>query len=372
MIVSDHRQLYISGAPTSKSLYALQQLASTGTQIERYTMKHIVWGVAASTMVLILASAAGAQSPAPTLEIFNSFKYFEQAGDLAGMEVILMRTRAGACVSYQDAEDERGKPRIVPADIRGDSLFFTVPPDSGFEFHITPSSRDSTWTEATHAMHFSGRMSAAGLRVYVNGRQPDPDWLPRRRRAYFPESARKLSNLAPEKCAIRAHIVKNHALLADSTRLDLSGTWDVVFHVTERGRVHDSTRRPTISTTVGRMQLSQFHPPPPDQRSPSYNDWPRWVGVIHAPFSSLLQVPPQQFGSKYATQDSLRVGARIDSGRIRLDLVATGCSDCGDIEAMGSLRSDDIGGRWSQEFFGTGDAGTWSMHRVKSANDDKP
>lgn len=161
---------------------------------------------------------------------------------------------------------------------------------------------------------------------------------------------------------------------SDHTTLDLAGTWEVVLHVTERGDVRDSTRSPTISTAVGRMRLSPFHQPPPDPRYPLYNDWPRWVGVIHAPFTSLLQVPPFQLGrGNHMTQDSLRVGVRVDSGRVRLDMIDAGCSDCGNIEATGSLQHNDIGGRWSQEFFGTGDAGTWSMRRVRdSTNDDKP
>jgi hypothetical protein len=161
---------------------------------------------------------------------------------------------------------------------------------------------------------------------------------------------------------------------SDQTNLDLAGTWEVVLHVTERGNVRDSTRRPTISTAVGRMQLSPFHRPPPDPRYPSYNDWPRWVGVIHAPFTSLLQVPPFQVGhGNHMNQDSLRVGVKIDSGRVRLDMADVGCSDCGNIEATGSLRHDDISGRWGQEFFGTGDAGTWSMRRVRdSTNGNEP
>lgn len=163
-------------------------------------------------------------------------------------------------------------------------------------------------------------------------------------------------------------------LPSDSTKLDLTGTWEVVFHVTERGEMRNSARRPRTSTAVGRMRLSPFQSPPSNPRYPQYKDWPRWVGVIHAPFASLLQAPPYPLGyTDHVTQDSLRVGARVDSGQIRLDLIGDGCSDCGNIEAVGSLRRDDIGGRWGQEFFGTGDAGTWSMHRVHNAtNDDKP
>ena len=161
---------------------------------------------------------------------------------------------------------------------------------------------------------------------------------------------------------------------SDQTNLDLSGTWEVVLHVTERGDVRDSVRRPTISTAVGRMRLSPFHRPSPDPRYPLYNDWPRWIGIIHAPFISLLQVPPSQLGyGDHVFQDSLHVGVRLDSGRIRLDMIDVGCSDCGDIEAIGSLRHDDISGRWSQEFFGKGDAGTWSMRRVgDSRSGDEP
>jgi hypothetical protein len=152
---------------------------------------------------------------------------------------------------------------------------------------------------------------------------------------------------------------------ASSTEVDLAGTWEVVFHVTDRGDMRYPAQHPTTATAVGRMRLSPFHRPPPDPRYPLYNDWPRWIGIIHAPFGSLIQVPPFQGTPDHMITDSMRVGARIDSAGVRLDIVGSGCSDCGNITAVASLRQDGFGGRWSQEFFGTGDAGTWRMRRVR-------
>jgi hypothetical protein len=159
-------------------------------------MKYVHWAVVVSAVALDFASEVGAQSPHVRLEVFNSFEYSEETGDLWGMEVILARTTVGACVSYRDAEGAPGLQQIVPAEIRGDSLFFTIPPDSGFEFHGVRGVSDSTWTEATPASHFRARIRADGLWVQIDGQQQDSGLLPRRRRAYFPVSARTLSNVA--------------------------------------------------------------------------------------------------------------------------------------------------------------------------------
>jgi len=159
-------------------------------------MKYVRWAVVASAIVLGSASGAGAQSPRVTLEVFSSLKYSEESGDLWGMEVILVRTTAGACASYLDSEGEPRKQQIVAAEVRGDSLFFTIPPDSGFEFYRAPGVSDSTWTEVTPASHFRARIRADGLWVQIDGQQQEPGLLPRRRRAYFPASTRALSNVA--------------------------------------------------------------------------------------------------------------------------------------------------------------------------------
>lgn len=155
-------------------------------------MRHVTRCLAVAATVLLCVTATDAQTSRPKLEVFNSFTHFQETGDLMGMEIILLRTTAGACVSYQEAEGGPGQSQVLPARVRGDSLFFTIPPDSGYELHVTRRMTDTTWAETSPAVHVRGRISPAGLSVSFDGQGPGSDWLPRRRRAYFPAAARKL------------------------------------------------------------------------------------------------------------------------------------------------------------------------------------
>ena len=122
-------------------------------------------------------------------EVYSSLEYIEASGDVVGTEVLVLRTARGVCVSYQRAEGAPEPLRIVPAVVRGDSLHFTIPPDSAY------AGGTRRLVEVGPARRFRGRLTATGLRAEIAG-DVGPTWLPRRRRAYFPASARQLSNVA--------------------------------------------------------------------------------------------------------------------------------------------------------------------------------
>ena len=140
-------------------------------------------------IALIVPSVLAAQR-SPQVQVFSSLAYIEEAGDVVGTELLLIRTPRGVCVSYQIAEGAPGAVRIVSAIARGDSLQFTIPPDSGYSSH-----RPKDLVDIGPARSFRGRVLQAGIRAMIEG-DGERIWLPRRRAAYYPESTRRLRRLA--------------------------------------------------------------------------------------------------------------------------------------------------------------------------------
>ena len=140
--------------------------------------------------IALIAPSVLAAQKTPQVEVFSSLAYIEEAGDVIGTELLLIRTPRGVCVSYQIAEGAPGPVRIVSAIARGDSLQFTIPPDSGYSSH-----RPKDLVEAAPARPFRGRVARAGIRAMIED-DGEHIWLPRRRAAYYPESTRRLRRLA--------------------------------------------------------------------------------------------------------------------------------------------------------------------------------
>ncbi len=62
--------------------------------------------------------------------IYSSLHYIERTGDLLGTEIIVSKMGTGYEVYFQEAEGTPGRVRSVPAVVKGDSLFFQLPPDT--------------------------------------------------------------------------------------------------------------------------------------------------------------------------------------------------------------------------------------------------
>jgi hypothetical protein len=179
--------------------------------------------------ILLAADALGAQSRRPVPEVYSSLELIEESGDVVGSEVLVFRTAAGACVSYQLAEGAPEPLRIVPAIVRGDSLLFTIPPDSAY------AGGTRRLVEVGPARRFRGRLTAAGLRAQIEG-DAEPTWLPRRRRAYFPASARQLSNVALQPTCSPAQRAPAQRADAPAARGGRSGPGRPDVHAAELGR----------------------------------------------------------------------------------------------------------------------------------------
>jgi hypothetical protein len=117
-------------------------------------------------VIAALPRNAGAQGTVPHTGVFGDLHYVEAAGDVVGIEIIVSRTKTGYRVIYQEGEGEPGPVDTVAATIKGDSLFFTLPPGG---FSQTPRS-------------FRGLMTPTRLHGHLTGDANDLD-LPRRARS---------------------------------------------------------------------------------------------------------------------------------------------------------------------------------------------
>ncbi len=158
----------------------------------------------ASKILCIAAYAAlAAASPdqtvrAPAPKVCSSMRYNEESGDLLGMEVAITRAAGGAlCVSYQLSEGQPEPVWILPAVLRGDTLVFTIPPDSGHVVNGNSQNRGPL-VEIVPVRVFHGLLSTRGLRVPAYRGVPE-EWMPRRRVAYFPSSVKYLLKVASQK-----------------------------------------------------------------------------------------------------------------------------------------------------------------------------
>jgi hypothetical protein len=117
------------------------------------------------------------QGPTRITGVFGDLHYVEQAGDVIGTEIIISRTKSGYQVIFQEAEGEPGPVDTVLATVKGDSLFFELPPDSTRTYdadgrsHITVQRR-----------MFRGQILATRLRGHLTGYYDELD-LPRRARS---------------------------------------------------------------------------------------------------------------------------------------------------------------------------------------------
>jgi hypothetical protein len=127
--------------------------------------------------VIALPLAGTAQSTTQLTGVFGDLHYVEEAGDVVGTEIIVSRTKAGYRVIFQEAEGVPGPVDTVPAAIKGDSLFFELPPDT--TRRLGP--RDSVYIRVQRRV-FRGRILPKKLHGHLTGFYEDLD-LPRQARS---------------------------------------------------------------------------------------------------------------------------------------------------------------------------------------------
>ena len=127
--------------------------------------------------VIALPLAGAAQSTTQLTGVFGDLHYVEEAGDVVGTEIIVTRTKAGYRVIFEEGEGEPGPVDTVPATIKGDSLFFELPPDTTRRF----GAHDSVYISVQRRV-FRGQILPKKLHGHLTGFYEDFD-LPRRARS---------------------------------------------------------------------------------------------------------------------------------------------------------------------------------------------
>jgi hypothetical protein len=112
--------------------------------------------------------------------IYSSLHYVEGSGDLLGTEIIVSRVGTGYEVHFQEAEGAPSRVRSAPAVVKGDSLFFQLPPDT---LQVWQGSR-VTGTQVQPGRFFRARISATGLRGRFAADVTDR-MVPRRQRSHW-------------------------------------------------------------------------------------------------------------------------------------------------------------------------------------------
>ncbi len=129
-----------------------------------------LWHIAPYALVAFaiatLPTIAGAQGSVRHTGIFGDLHYVEAAGDVVGTEIIVSRSSTGYRVIFEEGVGEPGPVDTVVAMIKGDSLFFTLPPGG----------------IAKEPRSFRGRITATRLHGRLAGHADELD-LPRRARS---------------------------------------------------------------------------------------------------------------------------------------------------------------------------------------------
>jgi hypothetical protein len=102
--------------------------------------------ILALALLAVTLGAARGGPPKPT-GTFTSLYWHDEAGDLLGQEVHIVRTRAGLQGTFQIAEGEPSELVLIPSiAVTGDSVSFTIPRPSPY------------------AGTFTGRLTRSGLK----------------------------------------------------------------------------------------------------------------------------------------------------------------------------------------------------------------
>jgi hypothetical protein len=127
-----------------------------------------VCGVSALTVAIVT------QGVAHVTGVFSTMRYSEASGDVLGFEIIVSRDSSGFRVRFREAEGVPGPVLTVSATVKGDSIFFELPPDTTHRFKP-----DGNPYIAVEQRAFRGEVTATRLRGRITGYYDELD-LPRR------------------------------------------------------------------------------------------------------------------------------------------------------------------------------------------------
>lgn len=73
-----------------------------------------------------------AQPPVRLTGMYSDMSFNNESGDVNGIEIFLVATRAGYAVVFQDAEGSPAVPVVVPATLKHGDIIFSLPPREGY------------------------------------------------------------------------------------------------------------------------------------------------------------------------------------------------------------------------------------------------
>ena len=119
--------------------------------------------VSLGVLILLAVVTSGAQQQPRVTGFFTNMHYVREAGDVVGTEVWVVYARGHFYAAFQDAAGEPDPPVVVPVDVSGSQIRFTI---------STPRA----------VTHYSGTVGKAGLMLSVEG---NPVILLKRQRSYW-------------------------------------------------------------------------------------------------------------------------------------------------------------------------------------------
>lgn len=92
-------------------------------------MKRILLGLLAAPVILLTAMAAEqSRSGGPLPGMYSSLASSQHSGDLVGMEIFVVPGANGLYGVLQGSEGAPGTPIVVPLQVTGNSVRFSIPP----------------------------------------------------------------------------------------------------------------------------------------------------------------------------------------------------------------------------------------------------
>jgi hypothetical protein len=121
-----------------------------------------LWISACTLLLLSLTSSSGQQKPTVT-GFFTNMRYIPEAGDVLGDSVWIVYARGHFYAAIQDAEGEPDPPVVVPVEVSGLRVKFTVKiPMDGSILQPPPDV----------VTHYTGAATNAGLMLSIEGNRP--------------------------------------------------------------------------------------------------------------------------------------------------------------------------------------------------------
>jgi hypothetical protein len=115
----------------------------------------MVWGALSAA-----EPPARGHSSSPT-GLFTNMTWHAGGGDVVGVEVFVVRTRAGYSAVVQTSEGVPEVPRVVPADVEGNRITFALPLGDGlvrFSGTVSPTGLEGAFTGGRLSERPDGRL----------------------------------------------------------------------------------------------------------------------------------------------------------------------------------------------------------------------